>query len=174
MKNYYNILDVSKNSSNNEIKEKVNQLIKKVKSLKISSEEKKIKLNELEEAYVFLNDYHQRKSLDDFLVNDSSNLTNFDNLSNPFTEFNSIFNNNKFINDKDIFDSKNSRTFYQSSSFTSIVNKSGNIVTEEKIMTNNNGDKNESHRIITKDKDGNETIKEIPKNKSKKSIKYNI
>ena len=173
MKNYYNILDVSKNSSNNEIKEKVKQLIKKVKSLKISSEEKKFKLNELEEAYIFLNDYHKRKSLDIFL-DDSSNFINLDNLSNPFNKFNSIFNNNKFVNDRDILDNKNSRTFYQSSSFTTTVNKSGIIVTDEKIMTNNNGDKNESHRIITKDKDGNETIKEIPKNKSKKSIKYNI
>jgi len=173
MKNYYNIIDVSKNSSNNEIKDKTKQLIKDVKLLNISPEEKKIKLNELEEAYTFLNDYHKRKSLDDFLDN-SSNFINLDNLSNPFNKFNSIFNNNKFVNDSDILDNKNSRTFYQSSSFTTIVNKSGNIVTEEKIMTNNNGDKNESHRIITKDKDGNETIKEIPKNKSKKSIKYNI
>ena len=140
--------------------------------MKISSEDKKVKLNELEEAYIFLNDYHKRRSLDDYLEIESSNINNFDNFSNPFTMFNSIFNNNNFINDNNIVNSNNSKTFYQSSSFTTTINKDGNIVTEEKIMTNNNGDKDESHRIITKDKDGNETIKDVPKNK--KSIKYNI
>ena len=85
--------------------------------------------------------------------------------------FNSIFKDNNFMN-SNILNSENSKTFYQSSSFTTTVNKDGDLVTEEKVLINNNGDKSESHKIITKDKDGNETVKDVPK--SKKSIKYNI
>ena len=171
MKNYYNILEVSKNASNDEIKKQTKVLIKNVKNMKISLEDKKIKLKQLEEAYNFLNDYHKRRSLDEYLENESPILSNRDKLINPFSMFNSIFKDNNFMN-TNIMNNENSKTFYQSSSFTSTVNKDGNLVTEEKVITNNNGDKSESHRIITKDKDGNETIKDVPKNK--KSIKYNI
>lgn len=171
MKNYYNILEVSKNTSNDEIKKKTKVLIKNVKNMKISSEDKKIKLKQLEEAYNFLTDYHKRRSLDEYLDYDSSKSSNLDDIINPFSMFNSIFKDNNFMN-SNILNSENSKTFYQSSSFTTTVNKDGNLVTEEKVITNNNGDKSESHRIITKDKDGNEIVKDIPK--SKKSIKYNI
>ena len=171
MKNYYNILEVSKNASNDEIKKQTKVLIKNVKNMKISLEDKKIKLKQLEEAYNFLTDYHKRRSLDEYLENETTKLSNIDNFINPFSMFNSIFKDNNFMN-TNIMNSENSKTFYQSSSFTSTVNKDGNLVTEEKVITNNNGDKSESHRIITKDKDGNETIKDVPKNK--KPIKYNI
>ena len=171
MKNYYNILEVSKNASNDEIKKKTKVLIKDVKNMKIAYEDKKIKLKQLEEAYNFLTDYHKRRSLDEYLENEPSKLSNLDNFINPFSMFNSIFNDNNFMN-TNIMNNKNSKTFYQSSSFTTTVNKDGNLVTEEKVITNNNGDKSESHRITTKDKDGNETIKDVPKNR--KSIKYNI
>ena len=171
MKNYYNILEVSKNASNDEIKKQTKVLIKNVKNMKISLEDKKIKLKQLEEAYNFLNDYHKRRSLGEYLENESPILSNRDKLINPFSMFNSIFKDNNFMN-TNIMNNENSKTFYQSSSFTSTVNKDGNLVTEEKVITNNNGDKSESHRIITKDKDGNETIKDVPKNK--KPIKYNI
>ena len=171
MKNYYNILGVSKNASSNDIKKQTKILINNVKSMKISSEEKKKKLKQLEEAYNFLNDYHKRRSLDEYIENESPKLSKIDNSINPFSMFNSIFKDNNFMN-TNIMNNENSKTFYQSSSFTTTVNKDGNLVTEEKVITNNNGEKSESHRIITKDKDGNETIKDVPKNK--KSIKYNI
>lgn len=169
MKNYYNILGVSKNASSNDIKKQTKILINNVKSMKISSEEKKKKLKQLEEAYNFLNDYHKRRSLDEYIENESPKLSKIDNSINPFSMFNSIFKDNNFMN-TNIMNNENSKTFYQSSSFTTTVNKDGNLVTEEKVITNNNGEKSESHRIITKDKDGNETIKDVPK----KSIKYNI
>lgn len=171
MKNYYNILDVSKNSSNDEIKKKIKLLIKNVKDMKVSSDEKNKKFKILEEAYNFLTDYHKRRSLDEYLENESPKLSNLDNFINPFSMFNSIFKDNNFMN-SNILNSENSKTFYQSSSFTTTVNKDGDLVTEEKVLINNNGDKSESHKIITKDKDGNETVKDVPK--SKKSIKYNI
>jgi len=171
MKNYYNILEVSKNVSNDEIKNKTKLLIKNVKNMKISSDEKNKKLKFLEEAYNFLTDYHKRRSLDEYLENESPKLSNLDNFINPFSMFNSIFKDNNFTN-SNILNSENSKTFYQSSSFTTTVNKDGDLVTEEKVLINNNGDKSESHKIITKDKDGNETVEDVPK--SKKPIKYNI
>ena len=61
MKNYYNILEVSKNASSNDIKKQTKVLINNVKSMKMSLEEKNKKLKQLEEAYNFLNDYHKRK-----------------------------------------------------------------------------------------------------------------
>ena len=139
--------------------------------MKVSSDEKNKKFKILEEAYNFLTDYHKRRSLDEYLENESPKLSNLDNFINPFSMFNSIFKDNNFMN-SNILNSENSKTFYQSSSFTTTVNKDGDLVTEEKVLINNNGDKSESHKIITKDKDGNETVKDVPK--SKKSIKYNI
>jgi DnaJ-class molecular chaperone len=171
MKNYYNILNISKNASNDNIKQKTKELIKNIKSSNISSNDKKIKLKELEEAYTFLSDYHKRRSLDDYLENESNN-NNFNHLIDPFSMFGSIFNNNNFTNN-DIFNNSNKKTFYQSSSYSSTFNKDGNLITEEKTFINNNGDKKESHRIITKDENGNETVKEIPI-KNKKKIKYDI
>ena len=93
------------------------------------------------------------------------------NSASNITRTNAENHANKFMN-SNILNSENSKTVYQSSSFTTTINKDGNLVTEEKVLINNNGDKSESHRIITKDKDGNEIIKDVPKNK--KLIKYNI
>ena len=67
MKNYYNILNVSKDSSNEEIKEKTKQLVNDLKLEKIYKNEKDSKMKELEEAYTFLTNYHKRRSLDEYL-----------------------------------------------------------------------------------------------------------
>ena len=65
--------------------------------------------------------------------------------------------------------------FYKHSSFiTTKRDNDGNLVTEKKVTTNDNGKVNENHQLITQDKDGNEIIKDILKNTSKKSIKYKI
>ena len=103
----------------------------------------------------------RERSLDEYLESESTKLSNIDNFINPFSMFNSIFKDNNFMNTNIM--NNETKTFYQSSSFTTTINKDGNLVTEEKVITNNNGDKSESHRIITKDKDGNETIKDVPK-----------
>ena len=166
MKNYYNILNVSKDSSNEEIKEKTKQLVNDLKLEKIYKNEKDSKMKELEEAYTFLTNYHKRRSLDEYLENRSINL----NSSNPFNMFDSIFNKTTFPIDN--VNSKNSKSFFKSSSYSTKMNKDGNLVTEEKVFINDNGKKSESHKLITKDKDGNEIIKDIT-SKNKK-IKYNI
>ena len=165
MKNYYNILNVSKDSSNEQIKEKTKQLVTDLKLAKIYKNEKDKKLKELEEAYTFLTDYHKRRSLDEFLENRSINL----NSSNPFNMFDSIFNKTTFP-----IDNVNSKSFFKSSSYSTKMNKDGNLVTEEKVLINDNGKKSESHKLITKDKDGNEIIKDITSKNKNKKIKYNI
>ncbi len=165
MKNYYNILNVSKDSSNEQIKEKTKKLVTDLKLAKIYKNEKDKKLKELEEAYTFLTDYHKRRSLDEFLENRSINL----NASNPFNMFDSIFNKTTFP-----IDNVNSKSFFKSSSYSTKMNKDGNLVTEEKVLINDNGKKSESHKLITKDKDGNEIIKDITSKNKKKKIKYNI
>ena len=165
MKNYYNILNVSKDSSNEEIKEKTKKLVTDLKLAKIYKNEKDKKLKEIEEAYIFLTDYHKRRSLDEFLENKSINL----NASNPFNMFDSIFNKTTFP-----IDNVNSKSFFKSSSYSTKMNKDGNLVTEEKVFINDNGKKSESHKLITKDKDGNEIIKDITSKNKNKKIKYNI
>lgn len=175
MKNYYNILGIDALASNEDIKKITKKLITDIKASKLSSTEMKKKLKELEEAYSYLNDYHKRKLLDNYLENNSLDLLNQNAFTDAFSVFNnvnSIFNNFS-KNDFNISDNNKINSFYQKNSYVSTVNKDGKIVTDEKIITNNNGDKKESHRIITKDKDGNEIIKEVPQ-KNKKSIKYNI
>ena len=90
------------------------------------------KLKEIEEAYIFLTDYHKRRSLDEFLENRSINL----NASNPFNMFDSIFNKTTFP-----IDNVNSKSFFKSSSYSTKMNKDGNLVTEEKVFINDNGKK---------------------------------
>lgn len=165
MKNYYNILKVSKDSSNEQIKEKTKQLITDLKLAKIYKNDKNTMLKEIEEAYTFLSDYHKRRSLDEFLENRSINI----NTSNPFNMFDSIFNKTTFP-----IDNVNSKSFFKSSSYSTKMNKDGNLVTEEKVFINDNGKKSESHKLITKDKDGNEIIKDITSKNKNKKIKYNI
>ena len=179
MKNYYNILGVDKNISNEDIKKVTKDLINDIKSSNIPDAQKVKKLKSLEDAYKFLNDYHKRRKLDNYLENNlSTNIqtnlqTNLqtDIISNPFDVFsnvNSIFNN---MNNFNFDNAKNTNTYSKSTSYISKLDDNGNLVTEEITKINENGKVSESHKIITKDKDGNEIIKDVP---SKKTIKYNI
>lgn len=179
MKNYYKILGVDRSVSNDDIKKVTKELIGKIKKSNMSSNEKKEKLSNLQDAYNFLNDYHSRRKLDDYL--DSRQVLAPNGLvpkvmSNPFGVFDSL----NFFDNLDLPDMSNMKIsdnnkFYQHSSFiTTKRDKDGNIVTEKKVTTNDNGKINENHQLITQDKDGNEIIKDMPKSISKKTIKYKI
>ena len=76
------------------------------------------------------------------------------------------------INDLDNFKDANG-SFYSHISTTTTRNDNGKIVTDEKVTTNNNGKEESYHKLITRDKNGNEIVKQIPI-KNKKSKKYNI
>ena len=52
MKNYYNILKIDKNATSDEIKIIITKKIEKIKKSHITSEKKKLQLNELEEPPV--------------------------------------------------------------------------------------------------------------------------
>ena len=187
MKNYYNILKIDKNATSDEIKIIITKKIEKIKKSHITSEKKKLQLNELEEAYKFLNDYHKRKSLDEYVENNMIDYTNTNistNTNSVWDQFNKsmqIFDNidNLFngFNSSGLFDVNNSNnSFQQNSSFISTkIDENGNVVKEEKNSTNQNGKIEGSHKITTVDKDGNEIIKTLPFNiNSKKVIKYSL
>jgi|SaaInlStandDraft_6_1057023.scaffolds.fasta_scaffold21497_4 DnaJ-class molecular chaperone len=170
MKNYYKVLGVKSSITSDEIKSVTKYLVNKVKSSKLSSDEKNIKLANLKEAYNFLNDYHNRKKLDESL--EKRNLiapTSVENILNKLSLF-SNFGMPEILNLKDNGNNK----YYQHSSFvTSKRDENGNLITESKTSTNNNGEVKENHKIITKDVDGNEIINDIAI-PVKKSIKYKI
>lgn len=174
MKNYYNFLGVNSSVSNDDIKKVTKELIGKINKSKMSLDEKKQKLSNLQEAYNFLNDYHSRRRLDDYL--DSKQVLAPQIMTNSF----GIFDKLNFFNNLDLPDISNMKiadnnNFYKHSSFiTTKRDNDGNLVTEKKVTTNDNGKVNENHQLITQDKDGNKIIKDIPKSTSKKSIKYKI
>ena len=148
MKNYYLILNVNNNISSKDLKNHTINLINNLKDSNISINEKKKKLLEINEAYKFLNDYHSREQLDNFLLND-----------NKFINFNNLFNNNKLFDSIDNSQFKN----YYSYSSSSKINYDGNNTYEEYIINkNNNGKKYRKHKIINTDKDGNQIIQNVP------------
>ena len=183
MKNYYKVLGVKQNITTQQLKDATKVILGKLKKSDLSENEKKEKIKELEEAYNFLNDYHNRRRLDNYLDSSQSLMTPL-KLSNDLD----LFNNSLFpkmgiglLNNFEIPDlsklniDKNSGSYYQHSSYsTSKMDEKGNLITEHKTKTDENGKIKESHKMITKDKDGNEIIKELPINKSKKSLRYKI
>ncbi len=187
MKNYYKVLDLDKNASSSKIKHQVKKKIKTLKDSDLTNKEKKKILLEYEEAYKFLSDYHKRRKLDEYL--EMNNLDLVREIDNSVKKMDSFFTGNSLISRfNDVLDSpffipkfsfdekdlqKNGGSFYSYSSSSSSKNKNGNIVIDKYESINNNGKKSEVHKIITKDKDGNEIIKDIPI-KKKNKLKYNI
>jgi len=175
MKNYYKILGVKSSATSDEIKSVTKHLVNKVKISKISSDDKKVKLSQLQEAYTYLNDYHNRKKLDEYLENKEIMVQPI--VENPFNIFNklSLFDNFRMPDLSKLENNGNNKYYQQSSFVTTKRDENGNLVTERKTTINKNGDVKKNHQIITQDNDGNEIIKDIavPK-KDKKSIKYKI
>ena len=179
MKNYYKVLDLDKNSSSQKIKSQVKKKIKSLRESKISTSEKEKILLQYEDAYNFLKDYHNRRKLDEYLEMNSS-ISLFDNrdlFSNSLiTKFDDILDTPFFLNKFNLDDKniQNNSSFYSYSSSSTTKNKDGNIIIDKYESTNNNGEKKESHKIITKDQKGNEIIKDVPIKKKNNKFKYNI
>ena len=175
MRNYYKILDLDKSATSSKIKQKVKKKIQELKDSNLTNMEKKKILLEYEEAYKFLSDYHKRRKLDEYLeMNNSISLFNNDFIGDSLiSRFNDVLDSPFFMpkfsfDEKDLQKNvKNGGSFYSYSSSSSTRNKDGEIIIDQYESTNNNGKKNESHKIITKDKDGNEIIKDIPIKKKK-------
>lgn len=182
MKNYYKILGVKQNITTQQLKEATKIILNKLKKSDMEEDKKKIKLKEFEEAYNFLNDYHKRRELDNYLERNPPlkmvplKLSNeLDLISSSLFPKLGLFDNLEFPDISKMSKDNKSGSFYHQSSYSSSkIDEKGNLVTEQKTKTNENGKINESHKIISKDKDGNEIIKEVPVSKSKKSIRYKV
>ena len=163
MINHYNILKVSRMSSNEEIKLRAKKLLKDVKISKIQTCEKNKLSKQIYESYQFLRDYHKRKSLDNHLDSEYTVLdkdafsdgtfSNIFSLIKPLT-FNIDGLENKIKQmGSDLTNNKNRKTYFYSSSSTTSSNmdKDGNLVWKTKEVINNNGKKNENeYNTVTK------------------------
>lgn len=152
MINHYKVLQIPRTCSNKDIKNKTKELLDKIKKSNISESEKK-KLNiKVHESYKFLNDYHKRKSLDNYLDSQYKIVSNdkkkysddkfFDNLGfGLLGSFSIPFNFDEL--EKNFKENKNSKSYFysKSSSTKSDLDKDGNVVYKTKEYINNNGKK---------------------------------
>lgn len=166
MKNHYKILQVSRNSKTNEIKEKTKLLLNQIKKSNVTKEEK-IKLSKnVYESYKFLCDYHNRKSLDDYLdsqykiVDSKSANSKFSDFNDPMIGLISSFNlpldlnfDDELFNQKNNISNNNSYYYVKSSSVKGELDKDGNMVYKTVEKTNDNGKKNEKEFTNKVDKD---------------------
>ena len=175
MIDHYKVLDVSRMATTEDIKNKTKVLIKQVKSEKIDSHEKNKLLKKIYQSYQFLKDYHNRRSLDEYLdsnykilypeeenKNNKQEFTmmpfsfNFGDFEKTFTDFENNFNNLK--NNK-----KGDSYFYSSSSITtSKLDKDGNLVSNTEKIINDNGKKDKKeYKTVTNKKELNKKVKKI-------------
>lgn len=156
MKNHYKILQVSRNSKNNEIKEKARLLLNQIKKSKITKEEKLKLSKSVYESYKFLSDYHNRKSLDDYLdsqykiVDSKSPNLKSSAFNDPMIGLISSFNlpfdldfEDEIFNQKNNNSNNNSYYYVKSSTVKGEMDKDGNMVYKTVEKTNDNGKKNE-------------------------------
>ena len=156
MKDYYKILNVSKDSTQEEIKKKYVEKARKYHPDKNKNNQDKLKIFKMiSEAYEILGDPYNRGRYDAQYENRIPDLFNF-SFSNPFSLFEDLKEK------EDIFknlpkNSKSKSYSYVSSS----VNKNGETRVKQKISVKNNGKKEKYYTEFVKDKDGNiKTIKE--------------
>ena len=154
MKNHYKVLQIPRTCTNKDIKNKTKELLEQIKKTNISETEKKKLSMKVYESYKFLNDYHNRKSLDDYLdsqykiISDDKNIIPSDSIFDNFGlgllgSFTLPFNFDEI--EKDLKNNKNSKSYFysKSSSTKSELDKDGNIVYKTKEYINDNGKKDE-------------------------------
>ena len=158
MKNHYQVLDLDRSATSKEIKVKSQNLLDQIKSSNTSNLEKDKLRKKVLESYKFLTDYHQRKSLDDYLDKKNSNYkiinnkeVNPDNNSiiTPLNLIDLMFNDmEKSLSNK----SNTGNMFVKTYSSRIKPDKNGNLIEEVVETTNNNGKKNEKkYKNIYKD-----------------------
>ena len=113
MKDYYSILNISKNATPEEIKKSYRKLALKYHPDKnpTNKEEAELKFKNIAEAYEILSDIDKRRKYD-------SNGENNINLSSrsPFDIYNTLFRKNKHFSFSHSFSSNNSNSSYNSNS----------------------------------------------------------
>lgn len=169
MKNHYKIIGVDKNATAEDIKKETKKKIKLINESDINMYDKKKYIDQLSDSFNFLKDYQFRRELDEYLENKLKNNL----VKDSYFKFpNSLFNF-KDISSLPEINGKNS--YYSYSSYSSSKrDKNGDVTIENKFLSNNNGKLDGKHTITTKDKLGNDIIKEIPVNKKTFKLDYKI
>ena len=171
MKNHYKIIGVNKNATAEDIKKETKKKLKLVNESGINIYEKKKYIDQLSDSFNILKDYHSRRELDEYLENKLHNTL----VKDSFFKFpESLFNLKDITNVPEIKTSGKNSYYSYSSYSSSKRDKNGDITIENKFLSNNNGKLDGKHTITTKDKLGNDIIKEIPINKKTFKLDYKI
>ena len=167
MKNHYKIIGVNQKSTIEDIKKETKNKIKLISESEMNINEKKKYIDQLSESFYILNNSNSRHELDEFI--EMKNKVK--SLSEDFFRVSDIL-----LKVKEIPKIKKSdNIFYSYSSYSSSkVDKNGDVTVVNKFLRNNNGKLDGKHTITTKDKLGNDIIKEIPVNKKNFKLDYNI
>ena len=161
MKNHYQVLQVPRSASTKDIKTKTKELINNIKKSNISNEEKNKLNSQVYESYKFLTDYHNRKSLDDYLDSTYKIIEPSSKSINPSSFFDdddfgiSLFSGIIPIDLNTLSNNKNSKSYFYSKSSTTSgsLDKNGNYITKTKEYTNDNGKKDQKEYSKTYNKD---------------------
>lgn len=168
MKNHYKIIGVSQESSKEAIKKETKKKIKLISESKISINEKKKSIDQLSDSFYFLNNYYFRSKLDEYIEMRSK----MKSLSDDFFRVkDTLFN----IKETSKIKTSDNNIYCSYSSYSSSkVDNNGDVTVVNKYISNNNGRIDGKHTITTKDKLGNDIIKEIPVNKKTFKLDYKI
>jgi curved DNA-binding protein CbpA len=171
MKNYYKILNVSKNASEDTIKKKYKKKALKYHPDRNNSHNAHKYFKLISEAYSVLSDPYERGRYDAKLEMNFNQVDTFDfnNTIDIFRNFNlnssNLFDLNDFIDEDNLKKSSKTYSYISSSS-----NKNGDMITKQKITTNINGKEKKYYQEYITDKDG---YKKIIKEKGDKTILKN-
>jgi curved DNA-binding protein CbpA len=178
MKNYYQILGVSKKSDNDTIKEAYRRKALQYHPDKNSSSDASSNFQLISEAYSVLKDPYKKGRYDYEFEQQSFNNNDYFNLSmnNAFSMFDQLFSNTVAFHNKrtqprglsrqfsfqepSLFSNQteNNSSYYSYSSQSSSVHSNGTQKVSQSYMVNNNGHKNQYHTKYEIDSTGKKII----------------
>lgn len=166
MKDYYMILNVSKDCDNDTLKKKFKKRIMKYHPDKNNNDPVKTKKFKLvSEAYNVLSDPYKRGRYDVEYEKQNQRRMNLFDMSDSLN-----MNFNNFMNMDDLFKNMPNGKMKSYSYSSSTINNNGNIVTKQKVSSNLDGNKKNYYKKIVTDKNGN---KKIVKEKGDKNLLIN-
>ena len=161
MKNYYKHLGIDPSASHEDVKHSYKKLMTYFKSKDSLTNDEKIIIKKIKNAYSILKDYHKRREYDnqrDGIINRniSNNiaLRTFEpvkqNFLKPFFDINFNDNHESMLKNVDL--SKNNNYYIESFQSTAKSNNSGGFDIEEKNYINENGKESRKSRKYKTDK----------------------
>jgi len=154
-KNYYDILNINKDASYDDIKKAYYKLALKYHPDKNKDSDAEEKFKEISEAYEILSDNNKRLSYDN---NNNLNTNIFGNAYDIFNIFQNQFHNqNIYINN--IFSGFHNMNSIQTMKSVQTINNNGKqTIIEKTITTGINGIQTTIEKIITTNHDGSSNI----------------